>query len=764
MKKLFIAALALTAFTACSQDELVEQQQSTATIAFDGAFVDNATRAAEDPSITTATINAFDVWGFMDSTDGNVFNQQRVTKNGNSWTYSPLQYWLPGHTYYFGALAPVAEKNWTLDTNGANVNGIGTVTFKNINGTEDLLYAATSVDTHNKTLNDAYAKVGLTFNHLLSKVKFSFTNGFDAPNYTITVTDIKMEVPGDGSINLAQADWWSTNQWNLGQTTTTLEFGDMDVKILQVTKKAESEKERLTIPANAEQEYIVTFDVELFSGAVSAFKNTLTTTIKGAALEIGKAYNFHAILDETNIAGVALKPIEFELIEVKEWVDGNGYDGGVISTNVAGIKSVEEFTAAMNAGKTNFKLLDNITGTLTFGDAATGRSVDGKEFVLDLNGKTLENTSNSSEYGTSEAIVAYSNLTINGEGTVIGNTRAVWARGEDNVVVTINGGTYKGAKEGYANGGCSVIYASSNNTINIYGGTFEALSADKSSYANKNGVWAALNVYDNAGYINVYGGKFIKFNPAVPGTEPQAWIAAHPNGFVADGYASIQEGNDFVVVPAIKEFNVATAEELFLAVNEGGVITLTADITVSSPVIINSGKVVTLNLNEKTLTNKLENQATDVIIVEEGATLTIYGKNGDEASNKGIVEAVTGNDGYAIISEGTLIIKNGTFKSGHDEEGAPNAVIYARGNGKVYVEGGYFPNDDQSKYVLNKKDQDRDTTVIEVKGGHFYYFNPGNNAAEGAKTNFLAEGYNSAGQGDRAADGTYTNYKVYKNK
>ena len=81
--------------------------------------------------------------------------------------------------------------------------------------------------------------------------------------------------------------------------------------------------------------------------------------------------------------------------------------------------------------------------------------------------------------------------------------------------------------------------------------------------------------------------------------------------------------------------------------------------------------------------------------------------------------------------------------AGLDATNAPNAVIYARNNGRVYVNGGYFPNDNASKFVLNKKDADRATTVIEVRGGKFGTFNPANNAAEEAGTNFVAEGYES---------------------
>jgi uncharacterized protein (DUF1330 family) len=140
-----------------------------------------------------------------------------------------------------------------------------------------------------------------------------------------------------------------------------------------------------------------------------------------------------------------------------------------------------------------------------------------------------------------------------------------------------------------------------------------------------------------------------------------------------------------------------------------------------------------LNLNGHTIKNAEGNKDTDVIIVREGATLTINGE--------GTIEAVSGNDGFTVIAEGTVIINGGEFKSGVDAAGAPNAVVYARGNGKVFVNGGVFHNEHTSKFVLNKKDADRATTTIEVRGGLFQNFNPANNAAENAGTNFLAKGY-----------------------
>lgn len=173
--------------------------------------------------------------------------------------------------------------------------------------------------------------------------------------------------------------------------------------------------------------------------------------------------------------------------------------------------------------------------------------------------------------------------------------------------------------------------------------------------------------------------------------------------------------------------------DIFHAFQHGGVVDLPSDMEVGHPLVVRSGVEATLNLNGHTLKNNKMNEYTDLIIVEQGATLTI---NGD-----GTLEAVSGNDGYAVISEGTVIINGGTIKSGIDAAGEPNAVVYARGNGKVFVNGGTFPNDNASKFVLNKKDADRATTTIEVKGGKFQMFNPADNAAEGAGTNFVAPGY-----------------------
>ncbi len=341
-----------------------------------------------------------------------------------------------------------------------------------------------------------------------------------------------------------------------------------------------------------------------------------------------------------------------------------------------------------------------------------------KDFELDLNGKTL---TNAVDNATTDVIVVKEGATliINGDGVVeavSGNDGyAVISEG----TVIINGGTYKTGLDATGDGNCT-IYARGKGEIYINGGNFSTPEGDDTTFV--------LNKKDtdrDNTVIEVKGGTFTNFDPANNAAEGAG------TNFVADGYVSKSADGKVWTVSAM------TAEDKLVAeATKGGSYTLAEDMVLSQTLVVE--KDLTLSLGGKTLSNKdytmrSATPTTDVIIVKEGATLTIEGE--------GTVEAVSGTDGYAVISEGTVIIKGGTFKAGIDAEGAANAVVYARGKGKVYVEGGNFPNDNNTGFVLNKKDADRETTVIEVKGGTFTNFDPANNAAEGAGTNFCAEGY-----------------------
>ena len=176
--------------------------------------------------------------------------------------------------------------------------------------------------------------------------------------------------------------------------------------------------------------------------------------------------------------------------------------------------------------------------------------------------------------------------------------------------------------------------------------------------------------------------------------------------------------------------DLATNDGVAMFLAEGGDGILSQSIAVDGT--LNIEKDSTLNLNYQTMMNKVANSSTDVLVVKKGATLDIVGE--------GSVVAVSGNDGYPVIADGIVNIYGGYFEAGVDAENKANAVVYARGNGQVYIYGGEFASADGS-YVLNKKDADRATCVIKVMGGRFHNFNPADNASEGPGTNFVAEGY-----------------------
>lgn len=324
MKKLFVFALAFAAFASCNKVESLDVASER--IAFGDTFVEVKTREAVDPSTTTATINAFDVWGFMDVASGTVFAGERVTKTeSGEWTYQNLQYWLPLHVYYFYAVSPVEEPNISINVEEINTTGIGEITFTNADGTCDLLYASKKVITP-ETIAPQPEKVTLQFAHLLSKLKFTFTNAFTNANTSIKVKNITItDAPGEGviALNVEQRAWKTT-----ADKTTRLEFGNANGgEPIEYTKSAECDAERLTISDDYRRRYNIEFDVELYYGDKLGLSSHKVIKLEGQTFEIGKQYNLTASITPENITDEALKPIEFDVI-VEEWVDGV-FDGKI---------------------------------------------------------------------------------------------------------------------------------------------------------------------------------------------------------------------------------------------------------------------------------------------------------------------------------------------------------------------------------------------------------------------------------------------------
>lgn len=121
------------------------------------------------------------------------------------------------------------------------------------------------------------------------------------------------------------------------------------------------------------------------------------------------------------------------------------------------------------------------------------------------------------------------------------------------------------------------------------------------------------------------------------------------------------------------------------------------------------------------------------LVVDNGATLTITGEG-----------AVEGNTYGVYAKKGTLNIEGGKYSA------ETSAVQIAEAT--VNISGGEFSNTASDKrYTINCIDANwkNGTAKVNITGGKYTDFNPANNAAEGAGTNFVADGYQAA---ETAAD------------
>lgn len=348
----------------------------------------------------------------------------------------------------------------------------------------------------------------------------------------------------------------------------------------------------------------------------------------------------------------------------------------------------------------------------------------GKEVVLNLNGKTVKNNSNSSAFDV------YGSLVLNGEGTVDGG------EGGDNVAVwsmpggklTINGGTYTVGAD--ANGlGNSTIYTTGGDVV-INGGTFSTAAKYRDSY------WTINKQNGSTGKVEIYGGTFPGFDPANPNTDDETT-------YVADGYVSVEKDGVWTVLPGVKD-----AAALKAVFNEGGVVALANDLVLDRTLSVPAGKEVVIDLNGKTISNTADlwnvpdaNAGNWSLLSVKGGTLTIKGAGTLQAKE---------NDCYAVDVQdgGTVVIEDGTYVGNIHAVYVQKGTAEIRG-GKYSIQQTYPDAAKAYGFVLNCYDANREngTAKILVSGGEFEKFNPADCWAEGAGTNFVVAGYKSVASG-----------------
>lgn len=406
----------------------------------------------------------------------------------------------------------------------------------------------------------------------------------------------------------------------------------------------------------------------------------------------------------------------------------------------------------------------------------------GKTMSVNLNGKTVKNTTDLWEnpsvpnsWSLFSVRGTDSKLTLSGDGDVI-------AKANDCYAIDVQGGGHLVIEGGHYNGNIHAVYVTEG-VAEIKGGTFEVQQKYPDAEKADEFVLNCLdeNYKNGTAKIIVTGGTFIGFNPGD--------CKAEGNGtnFVAPGYASIANGTAadgrtiWKVVPAVEATTEAKLEGSF---KRGSVTAISSNINTAtittchskSNLVFKNGSVLKL---EPTETGDLY-----TLSVRKNSNLTISGNGSIIApvlispnpttsqaaaievgvqAYSGIVNiydnvTLEGNSGaagsYALkLVNGTANIYGGHFKTAGGSNGDSECIYlqsikpwggtYRQCNLNIY--GGVFETTGDAKYLINCKDEPYKDgkCAIKIMGGIFVGFNPADNTAEGAHTNFVAPGYKS---------------------
>ncbi len=338
--------------------------------------------------------------------------------------------------------------------------------------------------------------------------------------------------------------------------------------------------------------------------------------------------------------------------------------------------------------------------------------------------------------GVTGIVVKGSNLVVNGEKTIISGT------GPNVDPETYYTGATDGSSTLTETGDAVYVESGYNDrdiSVSISGGHLNSKNAKAVRMFVKNGENTSAKRE-----ISVTGGTF--------SSDVSAYVA---KGYVQNENGTVEQLGETNAVAKVGDTYYKTLADAVAAVQNGDTITLLKDVDLGNTVTV-ANKTVTLNMAGKTIYNTKDLwdsklNAWSLISVRENGNLTITGD--------GTLKAKA-DDCYALdTQEGSakLTVENGTVIGNI-------SAIYAF-LGEVTINGGSYSiqqlntNNVQDGYglTINCYDQNykEKTAKITVTGGYFAHFDPANNSAEGAGTNFVADGYVSV-----TSDKSGYDYKV----
>lgn len=362
-------------------------------------------------------------------------------------------------------------------------------------------------------------------------------------------------------------------------------------------------------------------------------------------------------------------------------------------------------------------------------------------------GVTIENSGHHSSMlengyynGYAESLDGVQNpeMVIN-SGTFDGGLNTV--KNDDNATLTINDGNFSNYTQ---------AAFQNHHVATINGGTFNAENVDAVINCGNAGC-TSTNEEHGKHFTQITGGIF---NGGVKRSVGNIEITggaftADVSAYVAEGYKSVElNGKNIVVVDTadtevaeLNDYKFTTVQNAVDAAADGNTVTLLRDIDLADTVTV-ANKTITLDMAGKTIFNTKDlwdskPNAWSLMSVRENGNLTITGN--------GMLKAKA-DDCYALDTQeetAKLTVENGTVIGNI-------SAIYVH-PGQVTIKGGNYSiqqlnnNNVQDGYGLTINCYDADykdrTAKVTITGGYFAHFNPANNKAEGAGTNFVADGY-----------------------
>lgn len=314
-RSLFWLGAAAMALASCTNSEVMEVAENRA-IGF-SSFVGKPTKA-----VTPVTSLSDNYYVFGNYGDGSAWDGQAFNNEINTATY----YWQTGKTYRFGAYADGAGGK--LDNTQVSFSaGDKRLTFTNYtpDDAKDLVAAVT--EDIEETNYGTGTAVPLTFNHMLSQVKLTFTTDA-ADTYKLTITDVKI----NGAVSTATGTYTTSGaSWDRGTASNGYSYEDFKTAAdgtIAISKEAPASQVKLVIPQGSTNGLTVTFTATIKGEDTGTTNFTANLTHAQSGHENtwmpGYCYNYTAYVELSKVIDNAGSKVKITFTPtVTPWEDFN---------------------------------------------------------------------------------------------------------------------------------------------------------------------------------------------------------------------------------------------------------------------------------------------------------------------------------------------------------------------------------------------------------------------------------------------------------